>query len=822
MKYIRKGVYYFFITVILIISGSAIATVIYKNEIMDLLKDKVERGIKTKLEVDKVDLKLLRGFPNISIKFQGVKFHSKFEDEILLISKSIYFKLNVWSLFKKDIVIESLEINEANIIVHVNKLGERNFDVFVKPLASTKSNNDNLNLKSVFLTDVGILVIDDIKESRDYFKLENLTGSIMVDERDLQVNVASKFKLIETNMSNLNWMLNKKISINTKSKVTTNTIAIFSSEISIEKATFKLNGVLDFKNDIYIDLAVNSNDLEFRELVSVLPKYLKKEPSPFNGKGKISWESKIKGNFTKYNWPRLEASFRLRDFEIRHSDLIYQMSEINLHGEINIDDLQDMSSSSVRIVEMSSSVNGNKIKLKGVLNEFDSPQIIGDINGKVEMSWVIALLGSEYKSLGKVKGLVAIDCSVALKFDKDLGLTKNDFIGKLEFDSVSLSSLYGLPLNNMNGTTHLNADRITIDNLSASYGVSDVNVNGYLELVNNSKLGKRLYAKLGLKSNFLDLDEILGIFIPVQDSVTMKSKSGWKYNVKLGLELEELKFLKFIGKDVDADIYFSENLVTINKATANGMGGAITIKGSVLNQFNGDNYIRAKVQTKEVYLDSLFYVFDDFNQNFITANAIKGELNSNVYTYLYFNSDWDFKRELLYAEATLTVKNGQLNNFEPVMSLSTYLNEESENLAELRFSDIENQFIISNDTVFISEMSVGTNVRNIRIGGYHTFNQQIDYKLAVPVITNKKDNNEEFGKVKTDQSGQLYFPFRIRGTTSDYRVTYDFRTASSNFVSGVKKEMRGLGKAFIGNKKQIMGQDSTRLDEEEFFDWEDN
>ncbi|MCF6353240.1 MAG: AsmA-like C-terminal region-containing protein, partial [Cyclobacteriaceae bacterium] len=247
------------------------------------------------------------------------------------------------------------------------------------------------------------------------------------------------------------------------------------------------------------------------------------------------------------------------------------------------------------------------------------------------------------------------------------------------------------------------------------------------------------------------------------------------------------------------------------------------LKGTMSQQFNGDYYLKATTQTKHINIDSLFYVFGNFKQSLITSEAIKGELDANIYAHMYFDHNWNFKRDLLYSEARIRVSDGQLINFEPIMSLSAYLNEEGENLAKLKFSNLENHIIVSNDTVFISEMYVGTNVRNIKIGGYHTLSQHIDYRLAVPVINNNKDTDEQFGKVKKDSRGHLYFPFRVYGTTSDFKVVYDFKTASSNLIKGVKKEIKGLGDVLTGkSEKKKNLQDSLKLEDDEFFDWDNN
>ncbi len=77
MKLVRKLFFYLIIAITITTSVLVIAVILYKEEIIILLKEEINKKIKTKLEVNKIDLKLVKGFPNISVDFQGVKLYEK-------------------------------------------------------------------------------------------------------------------------------------------------------------------------------------------------------------------------------------------------------------------------------------------------------------------------------------------------------------------------------------------------------------------------------------------------------------------------------------------------------------------------------------------------------------------------------------------------------------------------------------------------------------------------------------------------------------------------------------------------------------------------
>ena len=61
--------------------------------------------------------------------------------------------------------------------------------------------------------------------------------------------------------------------------------------------------------------------------------------------------------------------------------------------------------------------------------------------------------------------------------------------------------------------------------------------------------------------------------------------------------------------------------------------------------------------------------------------------------------DFERSKALDSAEAQVRVRNGELNDFAPIMSLSNYLDDREDRLDQLRFADLTNYINIKNDTI---------------------------------------------------------------------------------------------------------------------------
>jgi hypothetical protein len=181
--------------------------------------------------------------------------------------------------------------------------------------------------------------------------------------------------------------------------------------------------------------------------------------------------------------------------------------------------------------------------------------------------------------------------------------------------------------------------------------------------------------------------------------------------------------------------------------------------------------------SSQLPLDSLFYVFEDFGQKFITARHLRGRLTASGESDLYFDRRLTPLTDRMEAEIKATVRNGELNNFEPLQKLSMIARRDQ--LRHLRFAELTNNFYIQSRTVYMPEMEIRSNVRTasiIRVTGTHTFDQQMDYHLSIPVLPGLLHRTSVGGSGTTGPNLLL----AIQGDENDFRVSYDRTRAQTN------------------------------------------
>src|SRR5690606_21105378 len=111
----------------------------------------------------------------------------------------------------------------------------------------------------------------------------------------------------------------------------------------------------------------------------------------------------------------------------------------------------------------------------------------------------------------------------------------------------------------------------------------------------------------------------------------------------------------------------------------------------------------------------------------------------NIVSDVYFDSQLNTKTDLMQAEIAATVRDGQLINFAPMQKMSAFVKRSE--LANMKFAELSNNFWIQQRTIFIPEMDIRSNlsaIPSVSISGTHTFDQDMDYRIKLPLSKNSR------------------------------------------------------------------------------------
>ena len=345
----------------------------------------------------------------------------------------------------------------------------------------------------------------------------------------------------------------------------------------------------------------------------------------------------------------------------------------------------------------------------------------------------------------------------------------------------------------MSGNFILRRNDVAVNDFKGRIGRSDFQLNGLFK----NALGwlllprQQLLVEADVQSRLLDFDQLLSAQLAEANSnqksppgrKAAANRSEYEFHVAPNLALDvrasvaRVRFRRFRGRDLHGTLRLRDQVISSPTLSVAAAGGQASIRGSIDARQPDLLKVHTTMACSQLPLDSLFYVFEDFGQKFITARHLRGRLTASGESDLYFDRRLTPLTDRMEAEIKATVRNGELNNFEPLQKLSMIARRDQ--LRQLRFAELTNNFYIQSRTVYMPEMEIRSNVRTasiIRVTGTHTFDQQMDYHLSIPVLPGLLHRTSVGASGTTGPNLLL----AIQGDENDFRVSYDRTRAQAN------------------------------------------
>ncbi|WP_448519339.1 hypothetical protein [Rhodoflexus sp.] len=368
---------------------------------------------------------------------------------------------------------------------------------------------------------------------------------------------------------------------------------------------------------------------------------------------------------------------------------------------------------------------------------------------------------------------------------------------------------------------------IQIKNFTASVGKTDIRTTlNLLHFLDNDLKNKQI--KGSFEANLIDTDELTGY----KEAATRSSSANTaaaatpaknKYEDSLNIFAFEfptmsldVKISKFIHHK-----YLIQNIKGRVRTTPQGYAyldsmrfdaadGQLMVHG----YFNGSNakdvYLTGDLRMDRINLNKLLYKFDNFGQEYLVSENLRGILSGTVNTTARMHPDFTVDVSKTRARAELTVQNGRLLRFAPLRAMATFMGER--NLEDIAFGELTNTLEIKDGNVHIPAMKLASTIGYMYISGKQNFDDQLqmDYEIRLPLslvkeaswnfmksrlfgrgrraaaaandseataanvdeIPSDEELVEEEREIIDSQRGLIrrYINVRVAGTTSDFKI----------------------------------------------------
>jgi len=829
------------IVMLIILSGAAVGY-FYKDEIQNYIISEINSEIEVKVIVRSTEVSVFKKFPYVSVILNEVATLSGkdfiktefagMETDTLFTASGIYLQFNLIDILRKNYRLRRVQAVDGKVNILTDSKGGINYRIFKE--------NENSEEKSQFA-----LELDGVKISGFSWQYLNISKDIFSEGEIKELALKGKFSQDSFTLSTQALLfvdifsregikyasglrLDTRLNLNVKDSVYTITRGV----LSLNDLTFKTEGSFCSGKNTSLDFRVSGENLNIKSLVSAIPG-ISDFSSKYTPTGKAEILVKIIGDMSSTVAPSIKAAFKVSGGKLFIPDQGSYINGIALQGTYSNGTQRSAATSRLALSEYSVRYGENHLSGKLSIDNFKTPFLSVSLSGKV-----MAKDFSEFLNLDGLlleTGIINPDLSFNLnigsfstfKFQNisENGLNGNivfkDISGKVPYTKAPLKLLEGNI--NMSGATWFPVFKMEIgkNKLSANLVVNHL----WDYLVCNSKdpevNGEILAGYFNVKDFLRDSDSEEETEFLMPDSLYLN----------LNCRIDSFLYGKFFASDLYTQFSYSPSVLTVSSLKMKTMNGVISGKAVITGEEQNNMLLRTTGELRKIDIYKLFYVFNDFGQDFLVAKNLKGFVSGTINFSAQISPKLELLTKNLTTESDFIIENGELINFEPINELSSFV--ELSELQHIKFSTLKNSVMIKDEKVFIPQMDINSSAFNITISGTHGFDNYFDYKVRLnlnEVLSRKaklaKKENEEFGVVEDDGSGETNIYLSVIGTPDDFNVRYDRKEAMNKIKSNLQEEKKLL-KTILKEELGLFRKDTASAaiknpEKEQFiYDWED-
>ncbi len=781
---------------------------VYRDSIKEHFVSQINKGLQTEVYINDISVNFFRSFPLASISLKNVTMLESGENapkDTLLHASRVYFQFSIIDVFKKNYTIRQAEVANGFIKMKVWEDGSVNYAFWNDGEMDAQTDQPlDFHLQRVQFNDIDYRYVH-YKNGHDLdFSIDRMSVSGNFSRNNYTLGLRGGMMLNKVEVDRV-WMIgNRTMNFDFEADVTNNNVFVFrKGNFKVGSHAFAADGTI-FLDDspAYIDLAIAARDLKLENFIQDLPPNLAKHFKGYRSRGDFYFDATVKGHFSSFINPEIIAAFGVRNGELSQRSTGLKLQDLSFQARFNNGSQRNIKTSSLRIDDFNAHINGGEISGNMHMVNLEEPdldlKLFSNINAE---KWHRFL---KPDTIVSAKGELLVDIEFKGKLGKKMKINHNQFMASRVNGSVKASDLSfrikddPRDYHSIHADFTFNNNDILVHRFSGNASSSDFSMNGYFRNVLPWLFieGERIFVDATLSSGNLNFNELLQHSVSESDTTYRLTLSD-KIDFNLKADVGNVSFKRFEAKNVKGTLSMRDQVFYAGNISLAAMKGTINASGYI-NGKNEDHLImgcEATFVNVDVY--DLFYQMGDFGQKAIGHENLRGRITADARFVSrwspYLEIDWD----ALETTADIKVENGELINYKPMLHLSRFIRVGD--LNQVKFSTLENQIRIKNQTIFIPDMEINSSAINIKLSGEHSFQNEINYRLQVLLSDllarrNRESRNpqEQYGDIIDDGLGRTTLFLLVTGTIDEPVFRYDTRGVREKLREDLRQERQNL------------------------------
>ena len=773
----------------------------FQGKLAKLVKEEGNKMLNAQFDFRTLNISLLRNFPSASVSLEDfwLKGTGPFENDTLIQAGELTAAVNLFSLFGDGgYDISRIIVKDTRVHAIVLEDGRSNWDV-MKPSPDAETSEDEtaqetFRIKLQKLSVDNLSVVYDDRQGGIFADLSRLEADCSGDFGSDRTVVDLKMETPSLTCRTGGIPLLNKVSLEADMDVDAD---LAGGKFTLRENMLRLNAIqlnLDgwlaqTKQGMDMDLRLNTNEVGFKELLSLIPAIYAKDFQDLKTDGKVTLNAFARGSMegnTKV--PQFEVNLDVKDAMFRYPSLPAGVEKINISALVR-NAGGPLDATEISVAPFDFVLAGNPFSLNAtVKTPVSDPDFHLTARGKLD--------------LGKVKEVYPLDdmqLNGLVQADLELGgrlsmVEKEQFEqmqakGSLRLNQMKLVLKDMPPVDIQQSVFTFSPRYLQLSETTVNIGKNDLTLDSRFEnYLGYALKGSTLKGTLNVSSNHLNLNDFMSADttaavaeVPADTAAMGVIRVPENIDFQMQAAFRELLFDKMTLTDGKGTLLVRNGTVDMRNLSFNTMGGSVTMNGAYAAPQKKQPELNAAFDMRNISFAQAYQDLGLVQQLAPIFAGLKGNFSGNLQIDTPLDATMSPVMSAVQGKGALSTKDLSLSGVKFIDQVADIVKKPS--LKEIKVKDLNIDFEIKDGRVTTKPFDLKLGDYNMNLSGSTGLDQTIDYtgKITMPAggIASK------LGTVD----------MTIGGTFTSPKVGIDMASLARN---AAEQALKGLGEK-LGN-----------------------
>lgn len=729
----------------------------FQGKIEKLVKQEGNKMLNAQFDFSALDISLIRNFPSASITLEDfwLKGAGEFQNDTLIQAGELTAAVNLFSLFgNSGYDISKIIIEDTKVKAIVLENGHPNWDV-MKPSADTTDTEETPTESAPIRIKLQKLSIKDLSVSYDdrqggmYAAINHLNATCSGDfgSERTTVDLSMETPSLTYRTGGIPFLNKARLEadMNVDADFANNKYTLKDNTISLNAIQVNIDGWAAMqKNGIGMDMKLNTNEVGFKELLSLIPAIYAKDFQDLKTDGKASLTAFAKGILGQDQVPQFEVALDVKDGMFRYPSLPAGVENINITANVknaggNID------ATEITVSPFDFVLAGNPFSLKAsVKTPVSDPDLQASAQGTLDLGKIKEVYPLEDMTLN---GTIQADMNLAGKLSyiekEQYGQMKA--AGSIRLNNMKLN-LQDMPAIDIQRSTFSFSPRyLQLSETTINIGQNDLTVDSRFEnYLGYALKGSTLKGNLNISSNHIHVNDFISsdtttVQVPeTHDSTTVSSSEAGVIRIPENIDftmqanLKEVLFDKMKLETVSGVLTVKNGTVDMRNLSFNTMGGSITANGAYSAPKGVQPHLNAGFDMKGIGFAQAYEELGLVQQLAPIFSGLKGNFSGNLKINTPLDEKMSPVMQQVQGSGSLSTKDLSLSDVKFINQVADIVKKPS--MKDIQVKDLNLDFEIADGRVTTQPFDLKLGDYTMNLSGSTGLDQTIDYtgKITLP------------------------------------------------------------------------------------------